>query len=57
MATMFGFLFTRDTTPMTNIEDRPLMIVAGMTTKQQTVPFGGRFSPMNVAGFLTFHGM
>jgi hypothetical protein len=33
MATMFGFLFTYDTTPMTNIEDRPLLLVAGMTTK------------------------
>jgi hypothetical protein len=31
--------------PMMNIEDRPLMIVAGMTTKQQTVPFGRAFLP------------
>jgi hypothetical protein len=45
MATMFGFLFTCDTTPMMNIEDRPLMIVAGMTTKRQTVPFGKAFLP------------
>jgi hypothetical protein len=28
MATMFGFLFTCDTTLMMNIEDRPIMIVA-----------------------------
>jgi hypothetical protein len=29
MATMFGSFWTIDTTPMMNIEDRPLMIIAG----------------------------
>jgi hypothetical protein len=45
MATMFGFLFTCDTPLMINIEDRPLMIVAGMPTKRQTVPLGRAFLP------------
>jgi hypothetical protein len=54
MATMFGFLFTCDTTPMMNIEDRPLMRVAAMTKQFFLV---GRFSPTNAAGFLNFNGM
>jgi hypothetical protein len=43
MVTMFGFLLTCDTTPMMNIEDIPLSIVAGMTSKRQIVPFGKVF--------------
>jgi hypothetical protein len=43
MATVFSFFFTCDTTPMKNIEDISIMIVAGMTTKQQTAPFGRAF--------------
>jgi hypothetical protein len=45
MATMFGFFWTLDTTPMMNIEDRPLMIVAGMETNRKSSPYGGAFLP------------
>jgi hypothetical protein len=45
MATMFGFVWTLDTTPMTNIEDRPLMIVAGMETNRKSSPYGRAFLP------------
>jgi hypothetical protein len=45
MATMFGFLFMCVTTPMMNIEYRPLMKFAGMNTEQHTVPFGRAFLP------------
>jgi hypothetical protein len=56
MDTMFGFIFTCDTTLMMNIEDRTLMIVAAMTTKQQTVPFVRVFLPNECRWFSTFHG-
>jgi hypothetical protein len=45
MATMFGFVWTLDATPMKNIEDRPLMIVAGMETNRKSSPFGRAFLP------------
>jgi hypothetical protein len=45
MATMFGFVWTLDTTPMTNIEDRPLMIMAGMETNRKSSPYGRAFLP------------
>jgi hypothetical protein len=45
MATMFGFVWTLETTPMTNIEDRPLMIMAGMETNRESSPFGRVFLP------------
>jgi hypothetical protein len=45
MATMFGFVWTLDTTPMMNIEDRPLMIMAGMETNRKSSPFGRAFLP------------
>jgi hypothetical protein len=40
MPTMFDFMLMCDTTPMMNIEDRPLTKVAGMTAKRNTVYFG-----------------
>jgi hypothetical protein len=43
MATMFGFFLTLDATPMTNIEDRPLMIMAGMEANRKSSPFGRAF--------------
>jgi hypothetical protein len=49
MATMFGFLFTCDTTPIANIEDRPLMIVAGMTTKRQNSSFWWGVPPQRIS--------
>jgi hypothetical protein len=45
MATMFGSFWTLDTTPMTNIEDRPLMIMAGMCTNRKSCPYGRAFLP------------
>jgi hypothetical protein len=45
MATMFGFFLTLDTTPMTNIEDMPLMIMAGMETNRKSSPFVRAFLP------------
>jgi hypothetical protein len=44
MDAMFGF-FTLDTTPMMNIEDRPLMIMAGMCTNRKPSPYGRAFLP------------
>jgi hypothetical protein len=40
IATMFGSFWTLDTTPMMNIEDRPLMIMAGMCTNIRSCPYG-----------------
>jgi hypothetical protein len=45
MATMFGSFWTLDTTPMTNIEDRPLTIMAGMYTNRKSCPHGRAFLP------------
>jgi hypothetical protein len=45
MATMFGSFWTLDTTPMMNIEDRPLMIMAGMCTNRKSCPYGRAFLP------------
>jgi hypothetical protein len=45
MATMFGFVWTLDTTPMMSIEDRPLMIMAGMETNRKSSPYGRAFLP------------
>jgi hypothetical protein len=45
MATMFGSFWTLDTTPMTNIEDIPLMIMAGMCTNRKSCPYGQAFLP------------
>jgi hypothetical protein len=45
MATMFGSFWTLDTTPMTNIEDIPLMIMAGMRTNRKSCPYGRAFLP------------
>jgi hypothetical protein len=45
MATIFGSFWTLDTTPMTNIEDRPLMIMAGMCTNRKSCPYGRAFLP------------
>jgi hypothetical protein len=45
MATMFGSFWTLDTTPMTNIEDRPLMIMAGMCTNRKSCPYDRAFLP------------
>jgi hypothetical protein len=42
---MFGFVWNLETTPMTNIEDRPLMIMAGMETNRKSSPFGRAFLP------------
>jgi hypothetical protein len=38
MATMFGFFGTIDTTSMMSIEDRALMIMAGMETNRKSSP-------------------
>jgi hypothetical protein len=38
MATKFFVWWTLDTTPMMNIEDRPLMIMAGMCTNKNLAP-------------------
>jgi hypothetical protein len=40
MASMFGLVWTLDTTPMTNIEEKPLMIMAGMETNIKYSPYG-----------------
>jgi hypothetical protein len=45
MTTMFGSFWTLDTTPMTNIDDRPLMIMAGMYTNRKSCPYGRAFLP------------
>jgi hypothetical protein len=45
MTTMFGSFWTLDTTPMTNIEDRPLMTMAGMCTNRKSCPYGRAFLP------------
>jgi hypothetical protein len=45
MATMFGSVWTLDTTPMTDIEDRTLMIMAGMCTNRKSCPYGRAFLP------------
>jgi hypothetical protein len=45
MATMFGSFWTLDTTPMMNIEDRPLMIMAGMCTNRKSCPYSRAFLP------------
>jgi hypothetical protein len=45
MATMFCSFWTLDSTPMTNIEDRPLMIMAGMCTNRKYCPYGRLFLP------------
>jgi hypothetical protein len=43
MDTMFGFFGNLYTTPMMNIEDRPLMIMAGMETNRKSSPYGRAF--------------
>jgi hypothetical protein len=45
MTTMFGTFWTLDTTPMKNIEDRPLMIMAGMCTNRKSCPYSRAFLP------------
>jgi hypothetical protein len=46
MATMFVFLCgTLDTTPMMNIEDSQLMIMAGMETNRKSSHYGRAFLP------------
>jgi hypothetical protein len=45
MTTMFGSFWTLDTNPTTNIEDRPLMIMAGMCTNRRSCPYGRSFLP------------
>jgi hypothetical protein len=40
VAAMFGSFWTLDTTPMTNIEDRPLMIIADMCNNRKSCPYG-----------------
>jgi hypothetical protein len=45
MTTMFGFVWTLYTTPMVNIEERPLMIMAGMETNIKSSLFGRAFLP------------
>jgi hypothetical protein len=45
MATMFGFVWNLDTTPMVNIKDRTLMIMAGMETNRKSSPYGRAFLP------------
>jgi hypothetical protein len=42
---MFGSFWTLDTTPMTNIEDKSLMIMAGMCTNRKSCPYGRAFLP------------
>jgi hypothetical protein len=44
MATAF-FVWTLDTTPMMSIEDRPLVIMAGMCTTRKPSPYGKAFLP------------
>jgi hypothetical protein len=45
MATTFGSFWNLDTTPMMNIEDRPLMIMAGMGTNRKSCPYSTAFLP------------
>jgi hypothetical protein len=45
MAIMVGSFWTLNTTPMTNIEDRPLMIMAGMCTNRKSCPYDRAFLP------------
>jgi hypothetical protein len=45
MATMFDSFWTLDNTPKMNIEDRPLMIMAGMCTNKKSCPYGRAFHP------------
>jgi hypothetical protein len=54
MATMFGFVWTLGTTPITNIEDRLLMIMAGMETNRKSSPFGRAFLPSEVEWVFDF---
>jgi hypothetical protein len=54
MATMFGFFWTLDTTPMTNIEDRPLMIMTGMCANRKSSPYGRAFLPSEGKWVLDF---
>jgi hypothetical protein len=54
MATLFGFLWTLDTTPITNIEDRPLMIMAGMCKNRKIFPYGRAFLPSEGEWVLEF---
>jgi hypothetical protein len=45
MATVFGYFWTLDNTPMTNIEDRPLMIMTVMFTYRKSCPYGRAILP------------
>jgi hypothetical protein len=46
MNTMFDFVWTLDTTPITNIKDIPLVIMAGMETNRKSIPFGRALLPI-----------
>jgi hypothetical protein len=54
MATVFGSFWTLDTTPMTNIEDRPLIIMAGVCTKRKSCPYNRAFLPSEGEWMLDF---
>jgi hypothetical protein len=45
MATMFGSFWDLDTTPMTNIVHRPMMIMSGMCMNRKSCPYGRAFIP------------
>jgi hypothetical protein len=45
MSSMFGFVWTLDSTPLTNIEDRPLMIMTDLETNRKSSPYGRYFLP------------
>jgi hypothetical protein len=52
MATMFGLFWTLYTTPMTNIEDIPLMIMAGMCTNRNPAPMVDHSFQVKASGCL-----
>jgi hypothetical protein len=54
MANMFGFVWALDTTPMTNIENRPWMIMAGMETNRKPILMAELSSQAKVNWYLTF---
>jgi hypothetical protein len=54
MDTMFGSFWTLYTTPMANIEDRALMIMAGMCKNRKSCPYGRAFIPSEVEWVFDF---
>jgi hypothetical protein len=54
MATMFGFVWTLDTIPMKNIENRPVIIMTVMEINRKESPYGRAFLPSEVEWVFDF---